>query len=210
MSKPLSTTAGSTTVRARIDEATKEEAQAVFASMGVTVSDAFRLMMVRIAKEKALPFNPLVPNQETIAAMKEARAGKGASGSAPSGVDGGPELGRGGRGRLSASKLQTRLQAREEGQHGRSPDAALTAVPGLLIADHPLPVRYQDHPLSGTWSDHRDCHIRPDLVLIYRTPDADTLQLVRLGSHSEAESFTPASARLAGRGGHLALLARSS
>jgi mRNA interferase YafQ len=42
-----------------------------------------------------------------------------------------------------------------------------------------------DHPLSGEWSDHRDCHIRPDLVLIYRKPDDDSLELVRLGSHSE-------------------------
>ena len=65
-----------TVVRARIDEQTKEEAAAVLATIGLTVSDAFRLMMVRIAKDKALPFEPLIPNPETIAAMKEARAGK--------------------------------------------------------------------------------------------------------------------------------------
>ena len=64
-----------TVVRARIDERTKDEAAAVLAAMGLTISDAFRLMMVRIAKEKALPFEPLVPNAETIAAMKEARRG---------------------------------------------------------------------------------------------------------------------------------------
>ncbi|MBV9693274.1 MAG: type II toxin-antitoxin system YafQ family toxin, partial [Alphaproteobacteria bacterium] len=40
-------------------------------------------------------------------------------------------------------------------------------------------------PLGGDWKDHRDCHIKPDLVLIYRKPDAKTLELVRLGSHSE-------------------------
>jgi mRNA interferase YafQ len=39
--------------------------------------------------------------------------------------------------------------------------------------------------LTGEWQDHRDCHIKPDLVLIYRKPDADSLQLIRLGSHSE-------------------------
>ena len=66
-----------TIVRARIDEATKDEAAAVLAAIGLTVSDAFRLMMVRIAKDKALPFDPLVPNTETIEAMKEARAGIG-------------------------------------------------------------------------------------------------------------------------------------
>jgi DNA-damage-inducible protein J len=62
-------------VRARIDERIKREASAVLAAMGLTVSDAFRLMMVRIARDKALPFEPLVPNAETIEAMKAARRG---------------------------------------------------------------------------------------------------------------------------------------
>jgi DNA-damage-inducible protein J len=68
--------AGSAVVRARIDERTKNEAAAVLAAMGLTVSDAFRLLMVRVAKEKALPFEPLAPNAKTIRAMKEARMGK--------------------------------------------------------------------------------------------------------------------------------------
>lgn len=63
-------------VRARIDETVKTEAAAVLSAMGLTVSDAFRLMMIRIAKEKALPFDPLVPNEETIEAIREARRGK--------------------------------------------------------------------------------------------------------------------------------------
>lgn len=63
-------------VRARIDERIKEEATVVLASMGLTVSDAFRLMLTRVAREKALPFEPLVPDAETIAAMKQARRGK--------------------------------------------------------------------------------------------------------------------------------------
>jgi len=62
-------------VRARIDEATKREASAVLAAMGLTLSDAFRLLVKRIATEKALPFEPLVPNEKTIAAMREVRAG---------------------------------------------------------------------------------------------------------------------------------------
>ena len=62
-------------VRARIDEQIKKEAAAVLEAMGLTVSDAFRLMMVKIAKEKALPFEPPVPNQETIEA-KAARRGE--------------------------------------------------------------------------------------------------------------------------------------
>lgn len=62
-------------VRARIDERTKNEASAVLGAMGLTISDAFRLLLVRIAAEKALPFEPLNPNAETIAAMKAARRG---------------------------------------------------------------------------------------------------------------------------------------
>jgi len=63
-------------VRARIDEATKAEASAVLGAMGLTVSDAFRLLLVRIAKDKALPFEPLTPNAETIEAVKAARRGE--------------------------------------------------------------------------------------------------------------------------------------
>jgi DNA-damage-inducible protein J len=63
-------------VRARIDDRVKEEAAAVLATIGLTVSDAFRLMMMRIAKDKALPFEPLVPNTETVEAMKAARRGE--------------------------------------------------------------------------------------------------------------------------------------
>ena len=55
----------------------------------------------------------------------------------------------------------------------------------LLEKDVMLPTNYYDHALIGNWKDHRDCHIKPDLVLIYRKPDETTLQLVRLGSHSQ-------------------------
>jgi mRNA interferase YafQ len=71
------------------------------------------------------------------------------------------------------------------GPVGKKLDALLMETVNLLAADTPLPWRYFDHPLSGEWSDHRDCHIRPDLVLIYRRPDENSLELVRLGSHSE-------------------------
>ena len=63
-------------VRARIDERVKEEAAAVLATMGLSGSDAFRMMMLRIAREKSLPFDALTPNAETIEAMKAARRGE--------------------------------------------------------------------------------------------------------------------------------------
>ena len=73
----------------------------------------------------------------------------------------------------------------KKGQLATNLDDLLAEPIDLLRTDTPLPPRFRDHPLSGTWDDCRDCHIRPDLVLIYRKPDKDTLQLVRLGSHSE-------------------------
>jgi DNA-damage-inducible protein J len=62
-------------VQTRIDGAIKAEAAAVLAAMGLTVSDAVRLMLTRVAREHALPFDPLIPNATTVAAMIEARAG---------------------------------------------------------------------------------------------------------------------------------------
>ena len=62
-------------VQARVDREVKEEAAAVLAAMGLSVSDAVRLLLTRVAREKALPFAPLIPNAETVAAMREARAG---------------------------------------------------------------------------------------------------------------------------------------
>lgn len=71
------------------------------------------------------------------------------------------------------------------GRHAKTLDAGLMTVVNLLAADEPLSRRHFDHALTGDWKDHRDCHIKPDLVLIYRKPDAESLDLVRLGSHSE-------------------------
>jgi mRNA interferase YafQ len=68
---------------------------------------------------------------------------------------------------------------------GAKLDHLLGEALALLAADLPLPERYRDHALVGEWKDYRDCHIQPDLVLIYRKPDDETLELVRLGSHSE-------------------------
>jgi mRNA interferase YafQ len=73
----------------------------------------------------------------------------------------------------------------KSGRHSKIIDAALINVVNLLAADIPLPPTNVDHPLLGEWGDHRDCHVKPDLILIYRKPDDEHLDLVRLGSHSE-------------------------
>lgn len=62
-------------VQTRINGLVKDEAAAVLATMGLTVSDAVRLLLTRVAHDKALPFEPLTPNADTIAAMQEARVG---------------------------------------------------------------------------------------------------------------------------------------
>ena len=72
-----------------------------------------------------------------------------------------------------------------KGRFARSLDAELASILTELVADRDLAWRHHDHELAGAWKDHRDCHVRPDLVLIYRKPDAEHLDLVRLGSHSE-------------------------
>ena len=73
----------------------------------------------------------------------------------------------------------------QRGQHRRDLEALLASAISLLAEDKPLPEKNRDHALAGEWRDFRECHLKPDLLLIYRKPDADVLQLVRLGSHSE-------------------------
>ncbi|CAG0972239.1 mRNA interferase toxin YafQ [Burkholderiales bacterium] len=72
-----------------------------------------------------------------------------------------------------------------KGPHRSTLDQTLLPIVKALADDEPLEPRHRDHALIGEWKDHRDCHLRPDLVLIYRKPEDKVLQLVRLGSHSE-------------------------
>lgn len=77
------------------------------------------------------------------------------------------------------------LKRESKGRHRAYLSGVFVAVVQTLANDQPLAERFHDHALSNNWQDYRDCHIRPDLVLLYRKPDDETLQLVRLGSHSE-------------------------
>ena len=65
-------------------------------------------------------------------------------------------------------------------------DFLLAAVLELLVDDQSLPDTNRDHALKGDWANYRECHIKPDLLLIYSKPDDEnTLRLARLGSHSD-------------------------
>jgi len=72
-----------------------------------------------------------------------------------------------------------------KGPHRQTLERDFVAIITALVHDEPLAEKYHDHALTGDWKDHRDCHVKPDLILIYRKPDDSALQLVRLGSHSE-------------------------
>ncbi|MFZ2854021.1 MAG: type II toxin-antitoxin system YafQ family toxin [Rhodocyclaceae bacterium] len=71
-----------------------------------------------------------------------------------------------------------------KGLHRQTLASDFADVIAALANDQPLTEKHRDHALTGDWKDHRDCHIKPDLVLIYRKSNDAVLQLVRLGSHS--------------------------
>ena len=85
--------------------------------------------------------------------------------------------------RASAFKRDYKREAK--GQHRATLDSDLQPVLVALLTDLPLDGRYRDHDLTGNWASYRECHLKPDLLLIYRLADPDTLRLARLGSHSE-------------------------
>jgi mRNA interferase YafQ len=75
-------------------------------------------------------------------------------------------------------------RAKATPRHSKDVDSLVSTVVGLLLSDQILPENSRGHALSGDWTGYRECHIKPDLLLIYRKPDADILRLARLGSHS--------------------------
>ncbi|MCY4119818.1 MAG: type II toxin-antitoxin system YafQ family toxin [Acidobacteria bacterium] len=85
--------------------------------------------------------------------------------------------------RTTRFKRDYRRESR--GRHRNDLDERLTVIVNALAYDIPLDERHHDHALSGPWRDFRDCHVWPDLVLIYEKPDKGTLRLVRIGSHAE-------------------------
>ena len=84
-----------------------------------------------------------------------------------------------------ATAFRRDFKRESKGRHGRTLDVELSPVLEALAADATLEARLRDHTLSGEWLGYRECHIRPDLLLIYRKVDDDLLRVARLGSHSE-------------------------
>jgi mRNA interferase YafQ len=73
----------------------------------------------------------------------------------------------------------------KSGVFSKKIDEILEEALNYLCSDSPLPERYCDHSLRGPWQDFRDCHLKPDLVLIYKKRGSDVLELARIGSHSQ-------------------------
>ena len=82
------------------------------------------------------------------------------------------------------SRFKRDYKRESRGRHRAYLDDILATVVDTLANDRPLELRHHDHALSGEWVDFRDCHLRPDLLLIYQKSGDDILRLVRLGSHS--------------------------
>ncbi len=86
-----------------------------------------------------------------------------------------------------SSRFKKDFKRESRAGHGQLFLDTFTTTIQQLAEDAPLPDKLFDHALTGNWNGYRDCHIRPDIVLIYQKPDEETLDLVRLGSHSELD-----------------------
>src|SRR3546814_2489768 len=84
-----------------------------------------------------------------------------------------------------STRFKRDYKRESKGRHRATLDADLLPVLAALATDTPLDPKYRDLDLSGAWAGYRDCHVKPDLVLIYAQPDDETLRLARLGSYSE-------------------------
>lgn len=84
-----------------------------------------------------------------------------------------------------SSQFRRDFRREKRGRHGATIEHELRVLVALLAADESLPERYQDHALLGYWAGCRDCHLKPDLILVYQKLEPAILSLRRLGSHSE-------------------------
>lgn len=86
---------------------------------------------------------------------------------------------------ISRSFKKDYKRAKADPRHIQDVRGLFEATVLLLAEDKPLPECYRDHALSGEWKGYRECHLKPDLLLIYNVENPQMLRIVRLGSHSE-------------------------
>lgn len=85
----------------------------------------------------------------------------------------------------TATKFKKDFKREQKGCHRKILEEDFPVLIKMLKNDLVLPEKYCDHLLTGEWKGCRDCHVKPDLILIYEKPDNEVLTLHRLGSHSE-------------------------
>lgn len=86
---------------------------------------------------------------------------------------------------LSAAFKKDYKRVMANPRHMQDARALYTRIAMLLAEDKPLPESCRDHALIGEWRGYRECHLKPDLLLIYKVEEPDVLRIARLGSHSE-------------------------
>ena len=86
---------------------------------------------------------------------------------------------------LSSAFKKDYRRAKSTPRHAQNMDGLLESVVGLLVEDMPLPESCHDHTLIGNWKGYRECHLKPDLLLIYSIKEPEILRVARLGSHAE-------------------------
>ncbi|MDR1686382.1 MAG: type II toxin-antitoxin system YafQ family toxin [Desulfovibrio sp.] len=86
---------------------------------------------------------------------------------------------------LSSAFKKDYKRAKADPRHAQDVRGLCEAVSLLLAKDSPLPENCRDHALSGDWKGYRECHLKPDLLLLYRKKEPEILRIARLGSHSE-------------------------
>ena len=86
---------------------------------------------------------------------------------------------------LSTAFKKDFKRAKANPRHAQDVEPLIEVAASLLAEDKPLPDSFRDHALIGNWQGYRECHLKPDLLLIYRTDDPGVLKIARLGSHSE-------------------------
>ncbi|WP_119344800.1 type II toxin-antitoxin system YafQ family toxin [Facilibium subflavum] len=84
-----------------------------------------------------------------------------------------------------ANTFKKDYKRESKGKYRTQLSQILPIILNHLANDLPLEPKLRDHDLIGNWQGYRECHLKPDLLLIYRKENDDILKLARLGSHSE-------------------------
>ena len=164
-------------IRARVSEELKAQAEAIMEAVGINPTQAITMFYKQLVLHRGLPFDVRVPNHVTLAAMESDDLTTYSSPEAMfDDLDGWS---------IYQQKITSQFKKDYKKAKKQNKDLELLKkVMSDLIAGKALEERFKDHVLLGNWKPHRECHIQPAWLLIYRI-EADTIIFVRAGSHAE-------------------------